>query len=240
VRGTLNLLKKHIFTLRANAFQLGFNKNANMFSLPPAVLLLNGFPGVGKFTIAKAISAKLTQGNFPHRLLDNHQLIDPAASIQPVRNAEHYELRQSFRAVAFEGLKLVKEENLVIIMTACLSTSPVPTPYNDIEQFIQYVDLADARGVPLVVVNLVCDFSTNSERLRSTDRMGVNGKMKLVDPEILEKIRRETTILDQDQAMACKKSGELFHFTLDVSKLTTEEVTQEVSEVFKKVVSKLN
>jgi hypothetical protein len=51
------------------------------------------------------------------------------------------------------------------ILTVCLATSR-----GDIEQFLKYVGLAEARCVPLVVVNALCDVGTNSARLCSEDR----------------------------------------------------------------------
>jgi hypothetical protein len=163
-----------------------------LFSPKACVLLLNGFPGVGKFTIAKGLSTKLNLSSTPHRLIDNHSLIDPVEVIEPVRNITHYALRTSFRRTAFEGLKAVKEDRLVVVLTAALSTSALATPYNDIERFGEYVDLANARGVPLIVMNVLCDLGTNTERLGSEGRREVkeNGKKKLVDIEVLKSIRR--------------------------------------------------
>lgn len=59
--------------------------------------------------------------------------------------------------------------------------------------------------MPLVVVNLMCDLYTNSARLCSDDRKEVGGKTKLVDVDILEKVRGETSILSQGQVIASGK-----------------------------------
>jgi len=74
----------------------------------------------------------------------------------------------------------LKEERLVIIFTAALSTSYLPTPYDDIDHFVECVDIAEARGVPLVVVNIMCDLGTNSGRLCGKERKEVGGKTKLM------------------------------------------------------------
>lgn len=139
-------------------------------------------------------------------------------------------MRKLFRKIAFEGLKALKEERLVIIFTAALSTSYLPTPYDDIDQFSEYVDIAEARGVPLILFNIVCDLSTNGGRLCSKERKEVGGKTKLVDINILEKLRRETLVLCREQAMACRKEGSIFYFELDTSELAVEQATQEVWE----------
>jgi len=57
-------------------------------------------------------------------------------------------------------------------------------PYNDVEQFGEYVDLALEMRLPLVVVDIVCDFKINSESLCSGDRKK-DRKMKLVDVNVL-------------------------------------------------------
>ena len=57
------------------------------------------------------------------------------------------------------------EGRLVVILTACLATSR-----DYIEQFVEYVGIAETRGVPLVVVNALCDVGINSARLCSENR----------------------------------------------------------------------
>jgi hypothetical protein len=199
--------------------------------LPPCVLRLDGFPGVGKLTIAKGVKAELGRNKIPHRLMDNHLLIDPVVAIQPIRNKSHYILRKRFREAAYEGIKELEGEGLVIIFTTCLSTSDLSTPYDDIDQFREYVDLAEGRGVSLVVVNIHCDLGTNSGRLCSKDRKQVvGGKTKLVDVDILKTIREQTSLLDREQVMGCEKGGNIFYFELDTSELAPEDAEQKVLE----------
>jgi len=194
---------------------------------PSCVLLLNGFPGVGKLSIAKALEASLIN-SIPYRLIDNHLLIDAAVAIEPNRNTAHYALRKSLRETACRALKALNEQDLIIIFTTALSTSHLPTPYDDIAQLVEYTDLAESRGVPLVFVNILCDFGVNSGRLGSKERKEVGGKTKLVDISVLEKIRQETSLLDRQHALGCGKKGSVFYFELDTSDLAIEQVTQRV------------
>jgi len=60
----------------------------------PCVLVVNGPPGVGKTTITKAVSEKLGQYDRPHRLIENHLLIELAAAIEPIWNSNHHEMRK--------------------------------------------------------------------------------------------------------------------------------------------------
>lgn len=123
---------------------------------PPCVLLLNGFPGVGKLTVAKGIHEKLS--GIPSRLVDNYLLIDSVLAIMPTRDAAHHELRKTFQQTAVDGLKRLKEreDSLVVISMACLTTAPFPTPYDYVDQLRQFLDLSQGMGVKLVLVNLVC------------------------------------------------------------------------------------
>lgn len=101
----------------------------------------------------------------------------------------------------------MKEEKLVIILTAALAISYLPTAYDDIDQFAEYVDIAASRGVPLVVVNLVCDLGANSERLCSRKGTQGNGKAKLVDVDVLKRIRRATVLLDRERVWRWGSKG---------------------------------
>jgi len=61
------------------------------------------------------------------------------------------------------------------------------------------------------MVNLLCDMERNISRLESEERQS-NGKMKLVDRDVLEKIRQEASLLDRETIMKCGKRGEVFYF----------------------------
>jgi len=175
--------------------------------LPPAcILLLNDFPGLGKCTIAKSLCSTLTTSNTSYRLLDNHLIIDVAHAIIPDRSPSDYALRKQFRRLAFDGLKSLEEKNSVVVLTACLMKTG-----DDMNLFEEYLDIAKARRVPLVMVNLLCDMERNISRLESEERQS-NGKMKLVDRDVLEKIRQEASLLDRETIMKCGKRGEVFYF----------------------------
>lgn len=196
-------------------------------SCPPCVLLLNGFPGVGKLTVARGIHEKLSGTS---RLVDNHLLIDPVLAIMPTRDKAHYDLRKAFRQTVFDGLKRLKEreDSLVVISTACLTTSPFPTVYDDVDQLRQFLDLSQGMGVKLVLVSLVCGLERNKERLGSAERM--EGKMKLLDGDILEGIRTSNTLLSREVALGCVTDGDLLYFEVDVSDLEIEETVRRVWE----------
>jgi hypothetical protein len=82
--------------------------------------------------------------------------------------------------VAFDALKAL-EEKLVVVLTACLVKMD-----DDLSLFEEYLDIAESRRDPMVMVNLLCDMGTNISRLESEEKKA-NGKMKLVDRDVLEK-----------------------------------------------------
>ncbi|KAF8848321.1 hypothetical protein BDZ45DRAFT_698490 [Acephala macrosclerotiorum] len=190
--------------------------------LQPCVILLNGFPGAGKLTIAKALQLALPP-DVPSRLVDNHVLIDLSEAIEPGRTEEHYALRKKVRDVAFSALKRLKEDNTVIIMTTCLSETPV-----DIARYHEHADIARARGVPLFTFNLTCDNNTNEARLCNERRKAgrESGRMKLVDVDVLARIRQEYVLLDPRRT--AHSDPKLFHLDLDISDLSAEEAMKRI------------
>jgi replication-associated recombination protein RarA len=187
---------------------------------PACILLLNGFPGVGKFTIAKFLCSSLITSNTPYRLLDNHFIIDAAHAIIPDRSPSNYALRKQFRKVAFDGLKALEEEKLVVVLTACLVNTG-----DDLNLFEEYLDIAKARRVPLVMVNLLCDMRSNIGRLESEERKS-NGEMKLVDKDVLEKIRQEASLLHRETVMKCVKREEVFYSEVDTSNFDIKQAVE--------------
>lgn len=190
--------------------------------IQPCVVLLNGFPGVGKFTIAKALQTALPS-HIPNRLIDNHLVIDLTEAIEPGRTEGHYQLRKRIRRESFSGLKALEDKKMVIIMTTCFSDTPI-----EIERYEEHADIARARGVPLFAINLVCDLSANKARLCSDERKAgrIAGKMKLVDGDALEKIRGKYVLLDPTKT---ERTGlQTFHLELDISNMSAEEAMERI------------
>jgi hypothetical protein len=159
---------------------------------PPFLLLLNGFPGVGKLTLARNLSTLLVQdeGGLEVRLLDNHLLIDPVSAIEPERTPYHYELRKAFRDVAFSALKNLPGK-VAILMTDCLSET-----VEGRTQFEEYLGVALAKGCTMVVCNLVCGEQENKQRLGCEKRRESG---KLMDIKLLERFRREYRLLNLER-----------------------------------------
>lgn len=105
-------------------------------AIPPCVLLLNGFPGVGKYTLARQLETIIPGVTI---LVDNHMLINPAEVMYPGTTPEHYQLCKAIRESALDSIKDLESTSTTVLMTSCLSSSPA-----DIESSLNIWTLRDA------------------------------------------------------------------------------------------------
>ena len=114
------------------------------------VILLNGFPGVGKYSIG----CKLFKLFDPKhaRFIDNHLLTDPVQAITPGRETDHKALRRTFRQVAFDALTAIEDASTTLMFTSCLSSSE-----EDQQVFEEYLAIACRCQVPFYLINISCD-----------------------------------------------------------------------------------
>jgi len=172
------------------------------------IVVLNGFPGAGKFTILKHAKELLPANKMC--LLDNHLLIDPVQAIFPDRSPEHYELRRKLREPVFESLSRLAQEDHVVLMTACLADD------NDRDAAFFQEHLAMVRGtnVPLFWVNTHCDQAVLEQRVRIPERCQ-STKTKLTEVGVLRKLVREHRLIQPRESV--DGSVRLFVESLDVS-----------------------
>lgn len=197
----------------------------NSTTVYPSVLFINGFPGVGKLSIAREVHKRLAAS----RLLDNHLLIDPAQAIEPNRSPAHYALRTGLRRAAFQGLKAVADKSATLILTSC-SASTLP---HDVEVFAEFVDVARARGVPFVSVNILCNEQENMERVKSEERGA--GKEKLTDAQTLVDLRKKHKLLDASVCDEETAGVEVYHLDLDTTRDSMQQSADKVMEFLKVV-----
>ncbi|KAL4073533.1 hypothetical protein J3A83DRAFT_4092155 [Scleroderma citrinum] len=172
------------------------------------IVVLNGFPGAGKFTILKHVRELLPANNT--RLLDNHLLIDPVQAIYPDRSPEHYELRRKLRKPVFESLSKLAQEGHVILMTACLADNND----RDAAFFLEHLAMVRGTDVPLFWVNTHCDQAVLEQRVRSPERCQ-SVKMKLTNVSVLQKLVREHRLIQPHESG--DGSARLVVESLDVS-----------------------
>ena len=182
------------------------------------IVLLNGFPGVGKLTIAQAIKDNLPEHNA--RLIDNHVLIDPAEAIVPGRGPAHKLLRAKVRRVAFEALteEFVSQPNLKVIMTGCLADNA-----EDTAVLTEHLRIAKDTNVPFYLVGVTCDREEHGRRLEAPARTA-GGKTKLRDENILRELLEHHVLVDPKKVPEeVLTVVEFEHVVLDTTGLTVEQ-----------------
>ncbi|KAF2436874.1 hypothetical protein EJ08DRAFT_644449 [Tothia fuscella] len=148
--------------------------------MKPCTIILNGYPGVGKYTIAKHMRAILDSLSI---LFYNHEIIDPVTAIHPGRTPKHYELRKEYRKKRFDEIIADPTPDLTIFLTVCQGQSEA-----DIAVGIDHLRIARERGIPVFWVNLICSDEDHKGRIGSEERRG-GGTSKVTDVVIVEKMK---------------------------------------------------
>jgi chloramphenicol 3-O-phosphotransferase len=179
------------------------------------IVILNGFPAAGKFTIATKIKDYFPKNTV--RLIDNHILINPAQAIYPDRSGAHHELRRKFREIAFEAIRKIAEEGKTVLMTACLADNDA-----DINTFKEHISMVRNTPIPIYWINLKCDGGVLEKRVASKERRE-GTRSKLTDASILRQMMRDHELLsphphDYDVRLIAE--------TMDVSGALEESVHQ--------------
>ncbi|KAM0330010.1 hypothetical protein ACHAQA_004179 [Verticillium albo-atrum] len=180
-------------------------------------IYINGFPGVGKLTIAKELEKQIPES----KVYDNHRMIDGIA-LMVERSSPHYqELRTAARRFYLNLLSTHEATNGVTwIFTDSRESSIIgSTAAQD------YKDAAAKRGVPFTPVVLHCEAGENERRLVGKGRGG-DVNTKLVDPAILRDIRREEKM---------HQFGGEREFNLDITNLEPAEAAKRIREHVEKV-----
>lgn len=148
------------------------------------IIHLNGWPGVGKLTVARLLSQRLQA-----RLIDNHLLHDVAIQCTGLTDPQRWPLYEVVRAAAYGVLaRRPISETLVMTNALCVNAP------REQEAWRHVVDLAVERGVPLVPVVLTAELEENMRRVQSDDR----SRRKLTDPDVLRTFHQTDHIQKPD------------------------------------------
>ena len=123
------------------------------------LIVLNGYPGVGKLAIGRAL-APLVAG----RLLDVHTVYNLAFALTKFKSPLFYDTTRRVWAVADERI-LALPEGVPLVVTEVLTHG---SAWAD-EAWARLERLAEARG-PLLVVHVRCELEENERRIASPER----------------------------------------------------------------------
>ncbi|KAG7051901.1 Ribose 5-phosphate isomerase A [Colletotrichum scovillei] len=180
-------------------------------------IYINGYPGVGKLTVASALSKLIPRS----RVFHNHLVIDPVAAMLDRDDAEAYnDLRTTFRRHALDTIATHPAlADKTFIFTDARESGSLGS-----EAAQDYKAAAEKRGVPFISVVLHCDVDENVRRLGGRRSTGVDeaaGNTKLTDGEILRKIREDETIF---------QFGDENEMCLDVTNLKPDQSALLISQ----------
>ncbi len=126
------------------------------------IIHINGWPGVGKQTVGRAL-ARVMGARFIH----NHLLHDVAINCTGLDDADRWPLYEAVRSAAYTALATRPKDEVFVMTNALCRNSP-----REVQAWAHIVDLAIKREVPLVPVVLTAELAENVRRVQSADRRG--------------------------------------------------------------------
>jgi hypothetical protein len=170
------------------------------------IIHINGYPGVGKLSVARVLAAAL-QG----RLLDNHTICNVAFALTAFKSDAYYRTIRAVRDVAYEQVMALPSSEPIILTNAHTANSAWGR-----ENWAATCELARRRGTPLMSVILDCELEENLRRMQSPERQPAR---KLIDPAANSAALERLEILD----LPCDH-----RFRLDVTGLSPEAAAQAI------------
>lgn len=169
------------------------------------IIHINGWPGVGKLTVARELARRLDA-----RLLDNHTLHDIAIRLCDRGTEEYWDLYYQIREIAYARVRVMPPDQVLVMTNPLLFES-----HREVEAWDAVKQLAADRRDTLVSVTLDCSLDENIRRISSEERR----HRKMVDPAPLIEWRSKYTLLADESVPS---------LTIDNSDRGAEEVAAEI------------
>ncbi|MBD9490448.1 AAA family ATPase [Ensifer sp. ENS11] len=123
------------------------------------IIVLNGYPGVGKLTIGQELISRISG-----RLLDIHSVYNVAFALTVFKSPEFIDTVEKIEAIAHDLIRKLPAEIPVVLTTVLAGSSD----WGDAE-WKRIVCLGRERA-PLLVVHLHCDLDENIRRIEAAER----------------------------------------------------------------------
>ncbi len=134
------------------------------------IIVLNGYPGVGKLTIGRELIDQI-EG----RLLDIHSVYNVAFALTEFKSTEFRETVAKIEGIAHDLIHKLPPQRPVVLTTVLAGNSD----WGD-EEWGRIEELGKARP-PFCVVHVHCELKENIERISSEER---DKKRKPRDPDM--------------------------------------------------------
>ncbi|KQT47306.1 AAA family ATPase [Devosia sp. BK] len=177
------------------------------------IVMLNGYPGVGKFTIAQELAPLIGA-----RLLDIHTIYNVAFALTEFKSPEFIKAVEDVEAIAY-GLVRKLPANVPVVMTTVLAGR---SEWGDAE-WERLLALGRERP-PFCMVNLSCTLDENIRRIQSDGR---GAKRKPRDAEMARR--------NQSEAKPLLGSDVELFLALDVTTLDPAEAATQIADWLKGV-----
>lgn len=177
------------------------------------IIVLNGYPGVGKLTIGRALA-----GLLGGKLLDIHTVYNVAFALTEFKTPEFREAVERVEKIAHDLVLKLPAETPVVFTTVLAGDGDWGAAEWD-----RLEDLGRERP-PFCVVHVSCDLEENIRRIEDPGR---DGMRKPRDPVMARR--------NQEQAKPLAGSGARHLLKLDTTGLSAELSAQRIADWIKKI-----
>jgi hypothetical protein len=188
--------------------------------VPRDVFLLLGFPGTGKYTVAKALSAELKRRGVTNRLVDAHYVNNPIFGLVHKDGSTPLDVRVWHRVSEVREAILQTIEELSPPEWSFVFTNFITENEMKVPSTAAYVErlqrLAESGGGSFHAIRLTCEVEELASRIVRPDRVE---RIKMTDPARLRAMVADETIHDPGNAL-----------TLDITALQPAEAVARILE----------
>ncbi len=170
------------------------------------VIVLNGYPGVGKLTIGRTL-AELLQG----KLLDIHTVYNLSFALTEFRSPLFWDTVGRVEQIAHELIVNLPSEVPVVFTTVLTNTTE-----REQTEWAKLIGLGRAR-TPFCVAHISCDLEENIRRITSPGR---DSSRKPRDPEMARRNQ------DRAKPLAAEEADHLLD--LDTTGMTADAAAQAI------------
>lgn len=186
------------------------------------LIVLNGYPGVGKSSVASALQALIPES----RCLQSHLLIEPVAALLERDETGYRHLRKALRTPILDCIA-----NNPSLQHRTIITTYYQETLEDREiDLKEFFESAMRGGRPFMVFILSCSPQENTRRLLGRSR---SSKSSLRDENILNDIRQNHFVYSFfDDGF---QKPDVWEYQLDIEDTKPEEAARKILELMKGV-----